>query len=553
MKLRPWQEKFIIKSLKAFKSGKREFLLDAAPGSGKTLAATVLANELLKDKIIDRVIVIAPQKNVVNEWARTFKNYTGRHMGKITSAEPNIGDFIEDICCTWQSGNNLKEVFSAICKSSKVLVICDEHHHAAVEATWGESAEGAFANAKACLILTGTPFRSDGKSTIWLPENNLGKLTISDKQTYRLTYGEAVEYGYCVPAVFHRHDGNFNIKIDENETIKVSGRKKAIFPNDLKKIPGLKNTLNFMNLVRTPKIERNGLPSLNGYQASMIKYGIKKLDEIRQRMPEAGGLVIANNIEMANYMAKIIEMIEGEAPFIVHSQVANSEQKIQAFRNSSKRWIISVAMISEGVDIKRLRVLVYLPNALTELAFRQAIGRVVRTYGPKDDSRAYIIMPVLDTLEKYAKRIEREMSPHLKKQDKIKFKRCPVCKNECSLSAIKCECCGHEFPIRSDDDHKSCHKCNALNPINATSCLNCGESFETEFTVTLTDALRTGAITRGMDLTEEEVREGETIAEEFKDKILSSGDEILIKAIRPLPEESYARLKNILKDIDKAA
>ena len=166
-------------------------------------------------------------------------------MGKITSAEPNIGNFIEDICCTWQSGNNLKKVFSTICKSSKVLVICDEHHHAAIEATWGDSVESAFTNAKACLILTGTPFRSDGKSTIWLPENHLAKLEIADEQTYQLTYGEAVEYGYCVPAVFHRHDGKFSVKIDEKETIKVSGRNKAIFPDDLKKIPGLKNTLNF--------------------------------------------------------------------------------------------------------------------------------------------------------------------------------------------------------------------------------------------------------------------------------------------------------------------
>ena len=49
-------------------------------------------------------------------------------------------------------------------------------------------------------------------------------------------------------------------------------------------------------------------------------------------------------------------------------------------------------MISEGVDIKRLRVLLYLPNSQTD-SIQQAVGRVVRT-GSKDDmSRAYIIMP----------------------------------------------------------------------------------------------------------------------------------------------------------------
>ena len=55
-------------------------------------------------------------------------------------------------------------------------------------------------------------------------------------------------------------------------------------------------------------------------------------------------------------------------------------------------------MVSEGVDIKRLRVLVYLPAARTELAFRQAIGRVVRTLGPDDDTRAYVVMPSFECM-----------------------------------------------------------------------------------------------------------------------------------------------------------
>ena len=95
-------------------------------------------------------------------------------------------------------------------------------------------------------------------------------------------------------------------------------------------------------------------------------------------MPNAGGLVIAPSIQMAEYMAKLIELIEGERPILVHSQMTNAESKIKAFRNISKRWIVSVAMISEGVDIKRLRI-IYLHSATTELAFRQAIGRVVRS------------------------------------------------------------------------------------------------------------------------------------------------------------------------------
>src|SRR5262249_32168829 len=121
------------------------------------------------------------------------------------------------------------------------------------------------------------------------------------------------------------------------------------------------------------------------------------------------GLVIAPNIAMAEFMAQLLELIEGERPILVHSQLPNAESKIRAFRNTDKRWIVSVAMISEGVDIKRLRVLIYLPNGLTELAFRQAVGRVVRTVGPADDTRAYVVMPSFGTFEAYARRVEEEM------------------------------------------------------------------------------------------------------------------------------------------------
>ena len=87
-------------------------------------------------------------------------------------------------------------------------------------------------------------------------------------------------------------------------------------------------------------------------------------------------------------------------------------------------------MVSEGVDIPRLRVLVYLPNALTELAFRQGIGRVVRSAGEDDDTRAYVVMPSFETFNLYAKRVEKEMPDSYRnareEKPKTKSERGPV-------------------------------------------------------------------------------------------------------------------------------
>ena len=68
----------------------------------------------------------------------------------------------------------------------------------------------------------------------------------------------------------------------------------------------------------------------------MLNYGSEKLSETRLRTPEAGGLVIAPNIEVAKHMANLLEIIEGEKPVLVHSNMSNSEDLIRYFRNSNK-------------------------------------------------------------------------------------------------------------------------------------------------------------------------------------------------------------------------
>ena len=147
-------------------------------------------------------------------------------------------------------------------------------------------------------------------------------------------------------------------------------------------------------------------------------------------------------------MADLLEILTEKKPIIVHSKTPNAEDKIDAFRHSDKDWLVSVAMISEGVDIKRLRVLIYLPNAQTELSFRQAIGRVVRSMGDDDDSRAYVIMPTHSIFEEYARRIEREMLAAKINKESFNYltKKCPKCENECDKNDNICNFCKYNFP-----------------------------------------------------------------------------------------------------------
>jgi superfamily II DNA or RNA helicase len=552
-KLRPWQVAALNKALHWLLDERqdRHFLINAAPGAGKTIAACAIAKALIDRGEVDRVVVIAPRAEVVNQWAEDFRRVTGRFMTKVTGRDQDIETLGMDLCATWCAVQGLLDALQAVCRSARVLVICDEHHHAAVEAAWGNGTDSAFSQAAFALILTGTPIRTDGAQSVWLAYDELGAIDHPESGTFTLTYGEAVDLGYCRPVTFHRHEGKFTIDLEGGEEIHVSGHEPADLKPELKRIPSLQRVLNFYRLACTAQYESDRrTPRLDGYQATMVEWASAKLSDLRHRMPNAGGLVIVPSIAMAEYMATLIELIEGERPILVHSQMANAESKIKAFRNTDRRWIVSVAMISEGVDIKRLRVLIYLPKPSTELAFRQAIGRVVRTAGPTDDTRAYVVMPSFETFEAYARRVEEEMPTNAVEQaDETppRTKRCPACHSENDLGETTCHSCGHQFPAFGQARLKSCPSCAALNPRSATSCQCCGVSFSASFVLTLDEALRTGTIIRGMDLTEDEVRLGEEMAAPVREKILASGDEHLVRILRILPEESYARLRGILE------
>ena len=118
-----------------------------------------------------------------------------------------------------------------------------------------------------------------------------------------------------------------------------------------KKIPALQRALDFYKLVCTPQYQADNItPNMSGYQATMIREAHAKLMDLRKRMSNAGGLIIAPTIDVANYMADLVSRIQGgKRPMVVHSQQPNSGQRIKAFRNNNHIWIVSVNMISEGV------------------------------------------------------------------------------------------------------------------------------------------------------------------------------------------------------------
>jgi superfamily II DNA or RNA helicase len=90
------------------------------------------------------------------------------------------------------------------------------------------------------------------------------------------------------------------------------------------------------------------------------------------------------------------------------SDEPDASRRIADFASSDRRWLVSVLMVSEGVDIPRLRVGVYATAARTELFFRQVVGRFIRTIPGPRRQMSYLLMPADSRLKALAHEIELE-------------------------------------------------------------------------------------------------------------------------------------------------
>ena len=147
----------------------------------------------------------------------------------------------------------------------------------------------------------------------------------------------------------------------------------------------------------------------------MLRTGDEELTRLRTSGdPNAGGLVVCIDCDHADAVARILHEMTGVRPTVACSRLNDPDDPsprpaIDAFDKSTSPWIVSVRMISEGVDIRRLRVLIYATTMATELGFRQITGRVVRTDLKNADDYGTVIMPADPRFLDMAQRLLEEI------------------------------------------------------------------------------------------------------------------------------------------------
>lgn len=386
--LRKWQADCLDKA-KAHYQSHRDYFVQATPGSGKTRLAAELAKWLLEDQLIDFVICFAPTREVVAGMQRTFSAVLDQRFGNVIASA--------GAAYTYQSMEYQQEEFWDIFKKFRVLAIFDEIHHCAghdplLSNTWGQQIiRNIQDQATYSLGLSGTPWRSDDLPIALARYSDPEGQLICD---YRYDLQSAVNEGVCRAPRITLID-NPLIRLVEEKENNESVRGFSCFSQLLSESP-----VSYEDLLRHDDI-------LN----AVLDIGIQQLSETRHKTPQAGGLVVATDIEHAHQIAGILNA-KHQNYVVVTSKTPRAQQLIDRFRNDTTCWIVAVSMISEGTDIQRLSVCCYLSRIRTELHYRQVLGRILRKMG-NDDREAWLYVIAEPTLRKYSQRIANDLPEDL--------------------------------------------------------------------------------------------------------------------------------------------
>lgn len=250
----------------------------------------------------------------------------------------------------------------------ETLVIFDEIHHVANDASWGVAAQQAVLNASTRILgLSGAAFRTHGSIVFTYSRNG------RSHSDFAYPYRDALVDGVCRPLRFIAIGGTVTFQTRQSTVETVS------FDDDLSQ-EGESYRL------------RTALSSNGDHLWEMLRTADAELIRLRSSTDhDAGGLVVCIDCEHADSVADLLEIMTGTRPTVAYGRLIDPDYPspqfaIEAFDKGTPPWIVSVRMVSEGVDIRRLRVLVYATNQLTELAFRQITGRVVRRDLENSDS-----------------------------------------------------------------------------------------------------------------------------------------------------------------------
>ncbi|OBF17982.1 DEAD/DEAH box helicase [Mycobacterium sp. ACS4331] len=396
--LRGWQRRALVKYLTA---KPRDFLAVATPGAGKTTFALRIAAELLAEGTVSKVTIVVPTEHLKVQWAAAAARIGIALDPKFSNSSAQTSSEYHGVVVTYAQVASHPARHRVRTENHKTLVIFDEIHHGGDAKSWGEGMREAFDDATRRLSLTGTPFRSDDSPIPFVNYETGPDGHARSQADHVYGYAEALADGVVRPVVFLAYSG-------EARWRDSAGEEHAARLGEP------------LTAEQTARAWRTALNPAGDWMPAVIAAADRRLNQLREHVPDAGGMIIATDQTAARAYADLLLKITGEAPTVVLSDDPGSSDRISAFSAATSKWLVAVRMVSEGVDVPRLSVGVYATSASTPLFFAQAIGRFVRSRRPGET--ASIFLPSVPNLLQLASELEEQRNhvlgkPHRPQED----------------------------------------------------------------------------------------------------------------------------------------
>lgn len=389
VRFRTWQNEALAK----FEARVRpDFLAVATPGAGKTTFALAAIRRALVARRVRRVVVVVPTWHLKHQWSLAAEKLDIHLDPDWSAGDGALPSDVHGIAVTYQQvAANPGALRRLVARS---FVVLDEIHHAADARSWGDGVRHAFEHAPVRLALSGTPFRSDQSAIPFVRYE--GEEAVAD---YEYGYGEALADRGVVRSVYFP---------------RINGRMEWTSPDGSTHEAGFEDPI-----ARTLASQRlrAALDLAGDWLPAVLAKAHRQLVHLRQTDPRAGGMVIAMDQDHARGIARQLRERIGVRATVATSDDPTASRKIAAFSEGNAPWIVAVRMVSEGVDIPRLRVGVYATHTVTDLFFRQAVGRLVRASGVVPEQRAYMFIPDDVRLRSFAFGIAEQRRHSLRKPD----------------------------------------------------------------------------------------------------------------------------------------
>jgi superfamily II DNA or RNA helicase len=408
---RSWQISAITKVLTAWREPGSKILLAACPGAGKTICGCELIAIARREFDSGFCLVVAPTVNVKENWHDTLRLFglESKHdvpnetlLERLTYGESLIGE-CDVLVVTFAQLAREPDLFAEMLRRHRGLLVADEPHHADEAETFGKALNFVSEAASLRLALTGTPFNTRGAQLSMIDSvdeiDEEGNHIRRALPTFTYSYGEAISDQVCRPVEF----------------ITVMGRGEVEYRSLLNDSTWSRVT----DLAAARKTDRLGplLDPDGAFMLEMLETGIKALFDLRDQAGDeyAAMMVIVGSTDEGAAVARVVRSLLNDNPAWsrltvteIYHDTPDAHRGITRFRDGVGDIVIAVRMISEGVDIPRLRVGVYATNYLTRLFFIQLIGRFIRSEARLDSYQfAKVIIPAHTLLLKWGREIER--------------------------------------------------------------------------------------------------------------------------------------------------